>query len=142
MQLDENVILSSMDEDVPGEQGDDLTMHDLLAAPAEDPSQQAAREIDWAELLEDFNARDIAVLQATVNGDRMDRLAAQFGVSSARLSQLKRELGEQVKLRWGDEALADAVRTPGWNGSIHAVREKHACQHERALKAREERCRT
>jgi len=52
------------------------------------------------------------------------------------VSQLKAELGRQVKLRWGEQALADAMRTPAWSGSVNAAREHQACVHERALEAR------
>lgn len=136
-QLDQTVALDYMDDDGTDlDSGEGLSLHDVLASPDEDPAQRAAREIDWSELLEDFNERDVAVLQCTVNGDRLDALAVQFGVSSARLSQLKRELGKQVKLRWGPDALENAVRIPAWHGNVNAAREHQACQHERALEAR------
>lgn len=136
-QLDSAVEVQFMDDEgIECDAGENLTLHDLLASGDEDPSQRAAREIDWAELLEDFNERDIAVLRSTVNGDRLDALAAQFGVSSARLCQLKRELGKQVKLRWGEDALENAVRIPVWSGNVNAAREHQACQHDRALEAR------
>jgi hypothetical protein len=135
-QLDQTVIVDSMDEVVLDPASDELTLHDLLSSRDEDPSQTAAREIDWAELLVNLDARDIAVLQCTVNGDRLDALALKFGVSSARLSQLKREIGGQVKERWGDDALENAMRVPAWNGNVNAAREHQACQHDRALEAR------
>jgi hypothetical protein len=135
-QIDHAVSIDSLDETVLDSVNDEMTLHDLLASRDEDPSQIAARELDWKELLEDFNERDIAVLQCTVNGGRMDELAALSGVSPARLSQLKRQLGRQVKLRWGEQALENALRVPAWNGSLNAVREKHACKYEKALEAR------
>lgn len=134
--LDEAVSTDSLDAAIGDPVDDELTLLDLLSCRDEDPSHRAARELDWAELLEDFNERDIAVLQCTVNGDRLDELAARFGVSSARLSQLKRELGRQVKLRWGVDALENAMRLPTWTGNVNAVREHQACAHERALEAR------
>ena len=54
--------------------------------------------------------------------DRVDDLAMQFGVSSARVCQLKRELGEQVKLRWGNDALQNATREPKEFDSISRVK--------------------
>ena len=135
--LDSQVAMDYLDDVVgEGEFGEPLTLHDVLANHDEDPSQTAAREIDWAELLKDFNVRDIAVLHYTVNGGRLDKLAKQFGVSSARLSQLKRELGKQVKIRWGDDALENVMRLPAWAGNVNANREHQACVHDRALEAR------
>lgn len=132
--LDEAVRVDSLES--PAEEGEDCLapLNNLLAAPQEDPAQEAARHLDWAELLEDFNDRDIAVLECTVEGGSMGALAARFGVSGARLSQLKRELGRQVKLRWGEDVLDDVLRGPAWNGTVHAVRERHACRYERSLR--------
>jgi DNA-directed RNA polymerase sigma subunit (sigma70/sigma32) len=91
-----------MDEAVETEDGDALSLHELLAAPAEDPAQQAARELDWSELMEDMDERDLALLRTTINGESLDLLARQFGVSAPRITQIKREIGEQIRLRWGD----------------------------------------
>lgn len=135
-QLDGNASLASMDDTVETEDGDALSLHELLAAPAEDPAQQAARELDWSELMEDLNERDLALLRTTVSGESLSLLARQFGVSAPRITQIKREIGKQIRLRWGDHALADALRLPAWASSIHTVHERRACHHQRA---REER---
>jgi hypothetical protein len=136
-QLDETVTIASFDESIVDSGDDETTLHDLLASPEEDPSQTAGRKLDWHELLQSCDERDIAVLQCTVRGDRLDELATQFGVSSARLCQLKRQIGDEVKQRWGEHALENAMHIPAWNGSVNATREKKACQHERALMARD-----
>jgi len=133
-QLDNHAQLDYLDAPVAtGEHGleDGCELHDVLAGKYEDPAQQAARELDWAELLLDLNERDIALLRCTAQGGKLTALARKYGVSSARLSQLKRELGTQVKMRWGEEALADALREPAWRcGTIRAQHERDACRHE------------
>ena len=115
------------------EDAEDITLRDALADQhAEDPAQAAARELDWAELLEDMNARDIAILKMAAGQLTNGELSRRWGVSRARVSQLKAELGRQVKLRWGDGALADAVAEPGWlRGSVRAARERSSCRHAR-----------
>ncbi len=131
-QLDGRSTVASMDEDIPDEQGDGLTFHDMLAAPVEDPAQQAGREVDWAGLMNGLSDHQLAIIRATVNGDQMDMLARQFGVSAPRVTQLKRALGQEIKERWGVTALEDATRSPMWIGTIQAGREQSLCQHERA----------
>ena len=43
-----------MDEIVPGDEGDgELSLHEMLAAPAENVAQLVARTVDWEALLED-----------------------------------------------------------------------------------------
>jgi len=78
----------------------------VLADPrAEKPAQVAAREIDWAELMEDVNERDVDILTRAAGTLTNTELSRRWGVSCARVSQLKAELGPQVQLRWGDGAL-------------------------------------
>ena len=127
------VSLEALDAPVSVECEEDYSLHDVLAdSGAEDPSLVAARELDWAELLEDLNDRDLAVLQMASGARSNGQLSRQFGLSPARISQLKRELGRQVKLRWGETALADAVAEPGWlRRDVRAGREKLACRRER-----------
>ena len=131
-QLDDHVTVASMDEAVPGEHGDELTLHEMLAAPAEDVAQIAARELDWHDLMEDMSDRDLAILRTTIAGESLGLLAQQFGVTPARVTQLKRELAAQIALRWGPTILQDIARSPGWYGTVKNGRERRACIHARA----------
>ena len=131
--LDGVAAVVSMDETLPcGEDDGELNLHDMLAAPGEDPAVQAGRHIDWEELLETLTDRELAIVEATASGGKLDRLAAKYGVSPARITQLKHEIGRQVKTRWGAHAIADVTRAPLWMGSIHAVWQRAACHYERA----------
>jgi DNA-binding XRE family transcriptional regulator len=134
--FDQKLCLDSLDEVIQGCEGDEMSMHDLLASAGENPASQAARELDWADVLLDCNERDAALLACTAAGGCLGDLAARYGVSSARLCQQKREIGRQVKLRWGEDALADAVREPSWTSHMRANHERAACRHERASEAR------
>jgi hypothetical protein len=134
--FDQKLCLDSLDEVIQGCEGDEMSMHDLLASASENPASQAARELDWADVLLDCNERDAALLACTAAGGCLGDLAARYGVSSARLCQQKREIGRQVKLRWGEDALADAVREPTWTSHMRANHERAACRHERASEAR------
>jgi hypothetical protein len=63
--------------------------------------------------MEDKNARDIAILKMVAGQLTNTELSRRWGVSCARVSQLKVELGRQVKLRWGGgrARLATRLRT-------------------------------
>ena len=80
-----------------------------------------------------MNARDLAVLQmagGAVSNRHLSLL--RLGLSPARITQLKRELGQQIKLRWGNSVMADAVAEPGWlRRELCCVREQAACRWER-----------
>lgn len=133
VQLDGAVALDSMDQECEGDTGGEtVTLHDVLAAQMEDPAQQAGREIDWSELLQRMDDRDIQILTLTAEGGKLNKLARKFGVSQARVCQLRRELGRRVHESWGPTALQDATREAAWKcGDMRAVREKNACRRER-----------
>ena len=79
-----------------------------------------------------MNARDLAVLQMAGGAFSNRQLSHKLGLSPARITQLKRELGQQIRLRWGDGALADAVAEPGWlRRNVRCVREQAACRWDR-----------
>jgi hypothetical protein len=135
-QLDRKVTLDSMDapltDEVTGEEGSSL--HDLLAAQGEDPSQTAAREIDWADLLQRLDGREVDLLVLTAEGGKLNKLARKFGVSQARVCQLRRALGRRVHDLWGATALQDATRESGWaRNNVRTARERAACRRERCL---------
>ena len=57
-------------------------MHEVLTDQhAEDPAQVAAREIDWAELMEGMNSRDVAILMMAAGQLTNTELSRRWGVS-------------------------------------------------------------
>ena len=135
-QLDRAVSLTSMDaeieENATGEET--VSMHELLAAQTEDPAQTAARELDWSELLQQLDERQIEILTLTAQGGRLEKLAFKYGVSNARVCQLRRRLGQRVQHLWGATALQDATREASWKrNNLHTAGEKAACRRERWL---------
>ena len=135
-QLDGRSALSSMDEPIPSDtEGDELTLHDVLSNDTEDPSQVAARELDWNELLGTLTDRELAIVEATANGDQLDRLAVKLGISPPRVTQIKQAIGRQVKARWGAGVLADVARPPRWSSSLMATWQRELCRHARARAA-------
>ena len=135
-QLDGNAVVSSMDESLPcDDDGEGLTLHDQLAAPVEDPAQEAGRRIDWEELASTLSDREVAIVQSTISGGTLDDLARRFGISSPRINQIKKALGQRIKQSWGATAIADATRAPAWAATIFAGREQSRCRHERAALA-------
>ena len=136
-QLDGHSTLASLDEPIPGDGESDgfTTLHDVLGNNEEDPSQQAARELDWEALMAGLDDRELAIVQTTINGGTLDRLARRFGISNPRLTQIKKALGQRIKQSWGTTAIADATRAPAWHACLNASRELSRCRHERAALA-------
>lgn len=132
--LDGKVACESMDEGIRDDDGDGglLSLHDLLASETEDPAQQAGRQLDWAEVLEDLDTRKLEILRTVAEGGALNKLARKFGISNPRVTQLKCELSRQIKQRLGTDILADATRRPRWAASVYAQQEADACRHARA----------
>lgn len=138
VQLDRTVSMDSMDAAIEDDSTaeETVTLHDVLAAQTEDPSQMAARELDWSDLLQRLSDREIQLLTLTAEGGRLKKLARKFGVSEPRVCQLRRELGQRVQEMWGATALQDATSEPAWKErDIRTVRERTACRRERWLAA-------
>ena len=132
-QLDGNSTLASMDEHLPCDDEDaGATLHDVLSNDTEDPSQIAGRELDWESLLADLDDRELAIVEATANGDKLDRLASRFHISAPRITQIKQAIGKQVKARWGSTVLADIARSPRWSSSLMATWQRELCRHARS----------
>jgi hypothetical protein len=65
-----------------------LALHDNTRTP---PPDQAAFRIDWPAFLETRSDRDRALIGRMALGERTLDLAGDFGMSPARVSQLRRE---------------------------------------------------
>lgn len=131
--LDGNSTPVSMDEDLPsGDEDTGPTLHDQLAAPVEGPDEQGARELDWESLLADLDDRQVAILRTVAEGGTLSKLAQKYHVSPAWITMLKQGLGGLIKLRLGDDVLADVARRPRWAASVYAQQEADACRHARS----------
>ena len=134
--------VETMELPVGAEDAEEYTLHDALADPhAEDPAQVAARELDWSELLEDMNQRDVAILKMAAGQVTNGELSRRWRITASRVSQIKRELGRQIKLRWGDSALVDAMAEPRWlRSNLRCTRERWACRREQQTRKERAPC--
>jgi len=93
--------------------------------------REFARRIDWDGLLADLDERETAIVQAEAEGRRLDSVARQFNVSSARISQQKNAIADRLAATWGRDAPAAVAQKPRWRKSLRAGQEKYACRQER-----------
>lgn len=131
-QLDGHAVMLSMDEGLgvaDDDPDDEVTLHSCLAATGEDPAAQGARKLDWDALAAVISPEDRALLLGTAAGVPCIEMAVMYGVTPARVTQRKRELGHRMKSELGDTVLADSVRESPWEGHMRAYREKRACRY-------------
>ena len=118
------------DDDFPD---DMFTLGDLLASEAEDPSETAARNLDWQAFLATLDERTLAVLECMADGVRLQEVATRHGVCRNTVQSWRNQLTELVRGFMGADALRMIQRTPLWRETLAAVREQLACRMERRL---------
>ncbi len=124
-QLDGHVIVLPLDAPITlSDNESNLTLGEMLADKSDDPSTIACREIDWQDFLagEDSRSRDVVFSEAEGRSG-MD-LAEQWGVSAARVTQKKRQVGSALKAKWGPNILCDVQSRPLWEANLRVCREK------------------
>jgi len=115
-----------------GTDGDDPTLHDLLADQRDDTDTAAARRMDWDLVTNALDDRRRAVLKATAEGYGTGEIAARYGVSAPRICQVRESIGRYIENAWGTDVMADAVREPGWKAGLRAEAERRIGRYERA----------
>jgi hypothetical protein len=152
-QLDSNVRHEHLDGDPNGEDrqpGPDgsntpVGLHEIIWAGTHaiptDPSDEAARNIDWQEFLASHHPRYRIVITILARGGTMREASRCFGISDSAASSLKRRLASDLLEHFGDEVIRRLLQgsRPGWEPDLRASREKHACHVE---SNRHEHCRT
>ena len=119
-QLDGRCVVVSFEQSVAMEDGDELTLGESLASRCDDPSMMAGREIDWNELEDVLDNRKRGVIAALNEGHGTDTIAKALKVSSPRVTQIKREIGEVITEQWGSNSLEQLSDEPLWKSSLRA----------------------
>ena len=122
-----------MDQPIAGEaEGDDpLSLHDVLAGHSADPGQEAAKRLDWDELVSFLDALAREVLRCLLQGEDLTILVPKLKRSRSSLQGDKLRLAELVRAHLGPEILRQVQEQPHWRDSLEARRERLACRYER-----------
>jgi len=127
--------LMSMDAPVgTGADNDDvLCLHDVLAARSADPSQEAAKRLDWTPLVEALDSKTREVLLCLVRGADLTSLVPKLKRSRSALQQDKHCLAQLVREHLGPDILRQVQELPHWLINVTANRERLTCRIERHL---------
>ena len=128
--------VDSLDDAVGAPDADEpLTFGDVLASDTEDPSQTAARNLDWQALVATLDERALAVLHCLADEVRLQEAATQHGVSRSTVQGWRNQLTELVRTFMGADVLHQIQRPPQWRENLSALREQLTCRGERRLAA-------
>ena len=98
-----------------------MSFGDMLVDKKEDPSTQGARNIDRAEFMTTQDACSVDVVVGMAQGKMTKDIAREHSVTSSRVVQLKRKVGNQIREAWGDYAVAQATTKPAWRRALGAL---------------------
>jgi hypothetical protein len=118
----------SLEEPVPVENGEALTLNDVLASRAEDPALEAGRRLDWQGLLHKLDDVAKAILRALADGSELTRLVSPLRLSRSTLQTRKEKLAAKIRECLGEDILQQVQEHPGWRHGLEATREKLACR--------------
>jgi hypothetical protein len=135
-QLDHKSCVLSFEEPVGFdlELGEPVHLGEMMAAGHDDPSQAAARNLDWEEFLHTHDPRYGAIVEQSVLGGHLQTMARRYGLSGSTVSQLKRKLAAEIRKSMGADILEQVCRIPRWQGDLFADSEKAACRADRRRK--------
>ncbi|MEQ2006807.1 MAG: helix-turn-helix domain-containing protein [Limisphaerales bacterium] len=133
-----NSRVTSLAAPIPAEEqslDEPMTLADVLASDAEDPSETAARNLDWQALVASLDDRALAVLHCMADELRLQEVATQKGVSRTTVQNWRNQLTELVRTFMGADVLRMIQRTPQWRENLTAMREQMACRMDRRVTA-------
>jgi hypothetical protein len=132
-QLDHKSAVLSLEEEVgyDPELDEPITLGELLASEHEDPSMEAARNVDWELFIATHDYRYGIMVKGMAEGQSLKATAEKSGHLYMSLYGLKEKLAEDVRAYLGDKAIAESVKLPRWKASINRDREKTACRADR-----------
>jgi len=110
-----------------------LTLGEVLASEAEDPSVTGARNLDWQAFTDTLDELSGAILECMAKEIPLTEVALAFGKSRSTIQTYRDKLTEAVRLFMGDQVLAQIQMAPAWRNNIVAARERAACRVERQM---------
>lgn len=126
--------VTSLAAPIPAEEqslDEPMTLGDVLASDAEDPSETAARNLDWQALVATLDDRALAVLHCMADETRLQEVATRHGVCRTTVQNWRNQLTELVRTFMGKDVLHMILRTPQWRENLTVMREQMACRMDR-----------
>ena len=118
------------DDDFPD---DTFTLGDVLASEAEDPSETAARNLDWQAFLATLDDRTRAILNCLAHELPLQTVADEHDVSRTTVQTWRKTLPQAVRSFMGEELLHWLQQAPAWQENLRSFREQLACRLERRV---------
>ena len=109
---------------------DPLLLADVFSVHEEDPSMEAARNLDWKQFTATLNERFRAIVEVIAQGGCLKEVAARFKVSVSTIQNNKQQLAVRLREFFGVEILKEIGAIPQWRTNLLVHREMLACREE------------
>lgn len=121
-----------MDAEVEFESGDYGTLHDVVLefdGQESDPSEDAARNLDWESFLAAHPPRHRIAIIVLVEGGTMRDAGKRCGLKDSAALSLKRRIAADLIEFFGEDVIRRLLEgtRPGWESDLRMSRERHAC---------------
>ncbi len=129
-----NSRVTSLAAPIPAEEqslDEPMTLGDVLASDAEDPSESAARNLDWQAFLATLDERTLAILNCLAHEIPLQTVADDHDVSRTTVQTWRKSLPQAVRSFMGEELLYWLQQAPAWQENLRSFREQLACRLER-----------
>ena len=132
-QIGHNSMVLSIEEEVgfDDEIGTPIRLEEMLTDGHDDPSMEAARNMDWEKFLDEHDPRYLCIVHDLGSGGSMLDTARACRMPYHEIRELRDRLVVELQEWMGPDAIADAAAVPGWRGNILVDREKTACRADR-----------
>jgi len=131
-QIDGRARHESLDEEIELETGEPGSLHDVIArfdfhGQESDPSEEAARNLDWQSFLAMHPPRHRTAILVLVEGGTMREAGKRCGLKDSAAMNLRRRIANDLVEFFGLDVirrLLDGLR-PGWESDLRQTRERH-----------------
>lgn len=133
--LDGRARTDSLDVEIEADDLEIGSLYDVLTSFSysggeTDPSEEAARNLDWQAFVDAHPIRHGVALQVLAEGGTMREAGIRCGLRDAAASLLKRRIAGDLIAFFGEDLIDRLLRgeAPRWESNLRATRERHACR--------------
>ena len=132
-QLNGSTRLHSLNEVVSeSECGNEIfELQDVISNEREDPSTQAARNIDWDAFLAGLSYAEMLVVEFLSAGKSLREAGRKAGLSDSSMQNYRKKVALKLLEAMGADILKDIALTPSWRIGLDCERELMACRADR-----------
>ena len=114
------------------EHGDEIfELQDIISNDREDPSIQAARNMDWNSFCQSLNKLELVLVECLVNGLGVKEAAELAKVHYSTMQDYRKKLAVKLLEYMGADILKDIAHLPSWTINLETERQSVLCRHER-----------